>query len=72
MVHRYVPLVYVALVTALLLALVVEQSRRGPTALPGALVYSLSAGFGLEFVCSRWAALTGAESDERSRQASRR
>ena len=72
MVRRYLPLVYVALVTALLLALVAELSIRGPTALPGVLVYSLGAGFGLEFVCSGWAARTGAPGDERSRQASRR
>ncbi|MDQ4048619.1 MAG: hypothetical protein M3131_04440 [Actinomycetota bacterium] len=40
--------------TALLLALVAEQSSRGPTALLGVLVYLLAAGFGLEFVCSSW------------------
>ncbi len=66
MVHRDLPLVYVALVTALLLALVAEQSSRGPTALPGVLVYSLAAGFGLEFVCSTWAARGGPSSDERT------
>lgn len=56
MVHRYLPVVYVALVTALLLALVADQTSRGPAALPGILVHALAAGFGLEFVCSRWAA----------------
>ena len=55
-VHRYLPLVYVGLVTALLLALVAEQARRGSAALPGVLVCALAAGFGLEFVWSSWAA----------------
>ena len=55
-VHRRLALVYVGLVTALLLALVAEQASRGPAALPGVLVCALAAGFGLEFVCARWAA----------------
>lgn len=63
--HRYMPLAYVALVTAVLLALVAEEAARGPVALPGILVYALAAGFGLEFVCSRWAAESRAASEDR-------
>jgi hypothetical protein len=54
--HRWLGPSYVALVTALSLALVAEAASRGPSALPGVLVYALSAGFGLEFVVSRWSA----------------
>ncbi len=63
--HRYLAVVYVALVTALLLALVAEQASRGPAALPGALVYALAAGFGLEFVWSAWTAESRPGRDER-------
>ncbi len=64
-VHRWLGPVYVALVTALLLALVVEQASRGPAALPGVLVCAASAGFGLEFVCSRWTAESRSASEGR-------
>ena len=63
--HRHLPLVYVALVTAALLALVAEEATRGPVALPAILVYALAAGFGLEFVRSGWAAASRAASDDR-------
>ena len=64
-VYRYLALAYVALVTAVLLALVVEQASRGPAALPGVVVWALAAGFGLEFISSGWAAESRASSDER-------
>lgn len=51
---RYVPLIFMVLVTATVLALVVEQARRGLEGVPGMVVYSLTAGFGLEFVTSVW------------------
>jgi hypothetical protein len=53
--HSYLPLAYVAAVTAGLLALVAEQASRGPHAFPGVLVCAFAAGFGLEFVSSGWA-----------------
>jgi hypothetical protein len=65
LVRRYLPLVYVGLVTALLLALVAEQASRGPAAVPGVLVCALAAGFGLEFVWSGWAAKRRSASGER-------
>ncbi len=64
-VDRYLALVYVALVTAVLLALVAEEATRGPVALPGILVYALAAGFGLEFVSSTWAAESRPARDDR-------
>lgn len=64
-VHRWLGPVYVALVTALLLALVVEQANRGPAGLPGVLVCAVAAGFGLEFICSRWTAESRSWSEER-------
>lgn len=47
--------VFVGAVTAILLAFVFEQAARGFAGLPGVFVYSLAAGFGLEFVSSIWA-----------------
>ena len=64
-VHRYLPLVYVGLVTALLLGLVAEHASRGPAAVPGVLVCALAAGFGLEFGWSGWAAARRSPSGER-------
>lgn len=64
-VHRYLPLVYVGVVTAVLLAHVAEQATRGPTAVPGVLVCALAAGFGLEFVWSGWASKRRPASGER-------
>jgi len=52
--RRYAQLVFVAAVTAMLLALVVEQTERGLTGVPATLVYAFAAGFGLEFVASFW------------------
>ena len=52
------------LVTALLLALVAEQARRGSAAVPGVLVCALATGFGLEFVWSGWAPERRSGSDE--------
>ena len=62
---RHLPLVYVGLVTAVLLALVAEHAGRGPAALPGVLVCALAAGFGLEFVYAGWTAERRAASGER-------
>ena len=64
---RYLPLAYVAAVTALLLALVAEHAARGPAGLPAAAVYALAAGFGLEFVRCAWAE-RGPGARERRRQ----
>ena len=64
-VNRYLPLVYVGLVTALLLALVAEQATRRPAAVPGVLVCALAAGFGLEFVWSAWAPARRSSNGER-------
>ena len=41
-------------VTALLLALVADGTRRGLQGLPGMLVYAFAAGFGLESVSASW------------------
>lgn len=43
-----------AAVTALLLALVADATRRGLAGLPGMVVYAFAAGFGLEFVSASW------------------
>lgn len=51
---RYAQLAFMAAVTALLLALVAEQTGRGPAGLPATVVYAFAAGFGLEFVGSAW------------------
>ena len=64
-VHRYLALAYVAAVTAVLLALLAEQTSGGPAALPGMVVHALAAGFGLEFVCSRWATERDSSADDR-------
>ena len=50
----HLPLAYVGVVTALLLALVTEHAARGPAGLPGAMACALPAGFGLEFLWSAW------------------
>jgi hypothetical protein len=52
--RRYAELVFVALVTACLLAFVFSQAARGPAGLPGVVVYGFAAGFGLEYVSSVW------------------
>lgn len=52
--QRYVALSFMVLVTAVLLALVVEQASHGLEGLPGMVVYALMVGFGLEFVTSVW------------------
>jgi hypothetical protein len=53
-VRRYVELIFVASVTALLLALVATLARDGLQQLPSVLAYSLGAGFGLEYVRAVW------------------
>ena len=52
--RQYAEFVFVAVVTALLLALVADGTRRGFGWLPAMLVFSFAAGFGLEFVSSSW------------------
>jgi hypothetical protein len=52
--RRRAELVFVAIVTACLLAFVFGQATRGPTGLPGVVVYGFAAGFGLEYVSSVW------------------
>jgi hypothetical protein len=53
-VHRLAVLAFMAPVTAWLLALVFEQATRGPSGLLGGVIFALAAGFGLEFVSSKW------------------
>ena len=43
-----------AMVTVGLIALALAQSDSGAAAVPGIVVYSFAAGFGLEFVGSAW------------------
>ena len=54
--RRYIELGFMAVVTAVLLAFVAEQTRHGLDGLPGILVFAFGAGFGLEFVSSSWCA----------------
>lgn len=63
----YAELAFVALVTACLLAFVFSQAARGPSGLPGVVIYGLAAGFGLEYVSSVW---TGRSARRRGRQLS--
>ena len=52
--RRYGQLTFMAAVTACLLAFVFIQAAKGPTGIPGAVLYALAAGFGLEFVSAAW------------------
>ncbi len=52
--RRYLELAFMAVVTAVLLALVADQTHRGFDGLPSILVAAFAAGFGLEFVSSSW------------------
>lgn len=52
--HRTAVLVFMAGVTAVLLALAFGQTARGAAGLPATVVYAFAAGFGLEFVGSVW------------------
>jgi hypothetical protein len=63
--QRHVQLVFVAAVTAILLASVFEQTDAGPAGIPGMVVYAFAAGFGLEFI---WATWTGRERDGAERR----
>ena len=58
--RHYARLGFMTAVTAVLLALVAEATRRGPAALPSVLVYAFAAGFGLEFVNATWSSRDGA------------
>ncbi len=51
---HYGQLVFVAMVTACLLAFVFDQAGEGRGGLTGMVVWSFAAGFGLEFVCAFW------------------
>ena len=57
--HRLAVLAFMGAVTACLLALVFEQATRGPSGLPGGVVFALAAGFGLEFLGSVWTGRAG-------------
>lgn len=52
--HRYAQLIFMAAVTAILLASVFEQTAAGFGGIPGMVVYAFAAGFGLEFVSAIW------------------
>jgi hypothetical protein len=52
--RRYGELAFMAVVTACFLALVAIEAAEGPSSLPGAVLYALAAGFGLEFVSAVW------------------
>ena len=43
-----------AIVTAVLLASVLEQAAAGARGIPGMVVYAFAAGFGLEFLSAVW------------------
>ena len=47
-------LAFMALVTACMLAFALHQAARGVAGLPGLVLYSFCAGFGLECVGSLW------------------
>lgn len=49
---RCAALLFMATVTACLLAFVAGLASRGPSALPAVIVYAFASGFGLEFVAS--------------------
>ena len=51
---RILALAYMAAVTAFLLTLAFAAAAKGPSGIPGLLVYALAAGFGLEFVAASW------------------
>lgn len=53
-VSRCVGLIFVASVTVCLLAFAFGQAARGVSGLPGMVVYSFAAGFGLEFMGAAW------------------
>ena len=52
--HRSAVLAFMAMVTVGLVALALGQSGSGAAGVPGLVVYSFAAGFGLEFVGSAW------------------
>ena len=52
-----VQLVFVAVVTCWLIALVFTEIQSGLGGAPGVLVYGLTAGFGLEYVRTVWPSL---------------
>jgi hypothetical protein len=47
-------LAFMAIATACMLAFALHQAARGLDGLPGLVLYSFCAGFGLEFVSSAW------------------
>jgi len=53
-IERHVRLAFMVTVTATMLALTLEHSSRGLSALPTAAVYALTVGFGLEFLRAEW------------------
>ena len=63
---HYGQLVFVALVTACLLTFVFDQAASGLAGLRGMVVWSLAAGFGLEFVCAFWSGRASGSGRRRS------
>lgn len=61
-IRRHTRVAFMAMVTATMLALTFEHARRGLPAFPTIAVYSLTVGFGIEFLCAEW-------SGDRGRQA---
>lgn len=51
---RHIRWAFMTVVTATMLALTLEQARRGLPAWPTVAVYALTVGFGLEFLRAEW------------------
>ena len=47
-------LLFMALVTAWLLAAVFSQAAKGPEGMFGAVTFAFAGGFGLEYLCAAW------------------
>lgn len=62
-------LAFMATTTIVLLAFTFDQAGRGLEGLPTAVVYALTAGFGLEFIRSAW--IAGAQRPPGQREARR-
>jgi len=53
-IRRHARLAFMAMVTAVMLALTLHHARQGLPALPTTAVYALTVGFGLEFLGAAW------------------
>lgn len=58
-IRRHTRWAFMAIVTATMLALTLEQARRGLPAFPTVAVYALTVGFGLEFLRAEWSGTRG-------------